>query len=626
MSTDAAAAAAPARARWLPRLAPVLLFVAVAAVYGSSLAAPWVWDDSTAIVDNPAVRTFWPLSEAFAAPDDVPVAGRPVTSFTLALDYLLFGLDVTAFRATNALIHALAAWSLFGLIRRTLRSPVLAARFGASADGIALASALLWVVHPLVGECVSYLTQRTTSLFGLFFLLTLYAVARSAASGGRWRFTLAALAACLAGMGSKEVMVTAPVVALVYDRLCWSDSYRGVLRERGALHAGLFGTWLALVWFLATGPDYTRLKMGYAVGVGPFDYLVAQAPILVHYLVLAVWPAGQVLDYGRFTPAPVADAIVPGVLLAAVLVVTLRGVVRGSVWALLPFVCFAVLSPTSSVVPVGGEVGAERRMYVPLAALVTWMVAFGAERLTGVRVEARAAAVAVAILALGAAAHTRAELFLDPVELWRNAVAATPDNPRPHVLLGNQLVRTGAPEEGADHYRRAIALDPKFVDSWNNLATVHHRAGRYDEAILHYLEAARLAPRIGKIHYNLALAYRASSRDAEAARAYARELELDPVSVAAIQELAWLLATSDDPAVRNADEAVRLARRADQLVGGTDPAVLDTVAVAHAAAGEWTSAVEAAERALALDPSRARRQRLTAARAGDLRLADFEGI
>ena len=100
---------------------------------------------------------------------------------------------------------------------------------------------------------------------------------------------------------------------------------------------------------------------------------------LVHYLALAVWPAELVLDYGRFTPVPLREAALPGLLLAVAFAATLYGIHRGKPAAFLPFVCFAVLSPTSSFVPVGGEVGAERRMYVPLAALAAWL-AWGKNR------------------------------------------------------------------------------------------------------------------------------------------------------------------------------------------------------------------------------------------------------
>ena len=86
-----------------------------------------------------------------------------------------------------------------------------------------MAVALIWAVHPLLTESVTYLTQRTECLMGLFFLLTLYSAIRGASSGHPWRWYVTAIVTCAVGMGSKEVMATAPIVVLLYDRCFLPD-------------------------------------------------------------------------------------------------------------------------------------------------------------------------------------------------------------------------------------------------------------------------------------------------------------------------------------------------------------------------------------------------------------------
>ena len=139
------------------------------------------------------------------------------------------------FHAVNLLIHLLAALVLFGVVRRTLLTSSLKEQFGGAASGLAMAVALIWAVHPLLTESVTYLTQRTESLMGLFFLLTLYCAIRGASSGHPWRWYAVAIAACALGMGAKEVMATAPIVVLLYDRCFLSGSFREALPPAAAL-------------------------------------------------------------------------------------------------------------------------------------------------------------------------------------------------------------------------------------------------------------------------------------------------------------------------------------------------------------------------------------------------------
>src|SRR5207247_143004 len=101
------------------------------------------------------------------------------------------GYEVWSYHAVNLAIHLGAGLCLFGLVRRTLRAPRLAERLGDAADGLALMTATLWLLHPLQTESVTYVVQRAESLMGLFYLLTLLAFARSVApheaNRSRWR-------------------------------------------------------------------------------------------------------------------------------------------------------------------------------------------------------------------------------------------------------------------------------------------------------------------------------------------------------------------------------------------------------------------------------------------------------
>src|SRR5688572_19659054 len=187
--------------------------LAAAVVYSNSLSAPFIFDDQIAIVDNPAIRS---LSDAWSQPRNTPLAGRPVAGLTFALNFAANEVDAAAYRATNISIHIACALLLFGLVRRTLTLPRLAPRFGGAAADLALAAALLWVVHPLTTDAVTYITQRTESLMALCYLLTLYSSLRSFSSKRRIMRQILAIVSCALGMGVKESMVTAPVVVVLF--------------------------------------------------------------------------------------------------------------------------------------------------------------------------------------------------------------------------------------------------------------------------------------------------------------------------------------------------------------------------------------------------------------------------
>src|SRR5688572_22685515 len=161
-----------------------LIVVAALAAYHNSFNGPFVFDDASSIVTNPTIRRLWPLSETLAGPTtNVTAQGRPLLNLSLALNHAISGTEVRGYHALNFLIHSFAGLTLFGLVRRTLleRHPVgqpTANRFPRNPTWVALAISVLWTVHPLQTESVTYIIQRAESLVGLFYLLTFYCFTR----------------------------------------------------------------------------------------------------------------------------------------------------------------------------------------------------------------------------------------------------------------------------------------------------------------------------------------------------------------------------------------------------------------------------------------------------------------
>jgi tetratricopeptide (TPR) repeat protein len=531
----------------------VILAAGVIAVYGRTFSVPLLFDDASAIVENATIR-HW--STAFWPPANTTASGRPILNLSLALNYAISGTAVWSYHALNLAIHVLAGLTLFGIVRRTLKL-----RANPAAPVIAASAALLWTLHPLQTESVTYLIQRAESLMGLFYLLTLYSFIRSAeADARRQRLWLAlCVSACLLGMATKEAMVTAPLLVLLYDRTFLAGSFRQAWRQRRGLYLGLAATWLPLAVLLVRTGGNRDGSSGFNVGIAPWAYWLTQFEAVTRYLWLSVWPHPLVFEYGatwvhRLTEvAPYT--IVVAVLAAAELVALRRRPVLGfwGGWF------FLNLAP-SSIVPGRIQMIVEHRMYLPLAAVIT-LAAMGIHAAVGRRSWMVFAALA---LGLGLLTARRNEDYRSELTIWSDTVAKRPNNQRARYNLGNAWLGTpGGLDNAIAQYREAVRLQPDYAQAHNNLGVAWSKMpGRLPEAIAQYQEALRLQPDLAEAHTNLGNAWsRVPGRLEAAVAEYAEAVRLQPDLSRAHSNLAgaWSrMPGRSNEAIAEYQEAVRL--------------------------------------------------------------------
>jgi hypothetical protein len=413
------------------------VFVAVVAAYVNGLRAPFVFDDISAITENPSIRTLWPPWGAVSPPaSGTTVSGRPVANLTLAFNHALSGMDPWSYHALNILIHFLGGVTLFAVVRRTLGQPSLEPRYGRKATPLAAAIALLWCLHPLQTEAVTYVVQRVESLMALFYLLTLYCFLRSLDSPRPALWRVCAVAACLLGMATKEVAATAPILVLCYDRTFVAGTFAQAWRKRGGFYVALAATLLPEI-VLVAGSGWNRGgSAGFGSPLAPGAYWMIQFEAVLRYLGLAAWPHPLVFDYGtRVAGSPwstLACALAVGALaLGSVFLFFNR---RYAAAGFLGVWFFLILAPTS-LVPVATQTMAEHRMYLPLAAVVAFFV-LGVFSLLGSRSWPLLGLLA---LGLGILTARRNGDYGSAVSLWRDTAAKAPDNARAHCALGFAL-------------------------------------------------------------------------------------------------------------------------------------------------------------------------------------------
>ncbi|HQU34627.1 MAG TPA: tetratricopeptide repeat protein, partial [Thermoanaerobaculaceae bacterium] len=404
------------------------------------------------------------------------------------------------YHLVNILIHAAAGLALFGCLRGIMTGR------GGSHEGVdttaAFAVSLLWLLHPLQTEAVTYISQRAESLMGLFFILSVHAAVRGFGSTRPTPWFRWAAFASLLSVLAKEVGVVAPVVVLVYDSYFVSDGVHTALKRHRRLYAGLTLTWVAAAFLQLSGPR------GYSVSLtnetlSPLGYLQRQVVGILMYLKLAVWPSPLVFDYGFPPPVPpLGTTIVAGAVLAGMAVVSFFLVRRRLLVGFAGIAFFVILAPSSSVIPILTEVLAEHRMYLPLSCVLGVLVG-GAFALIGhwqrkgwLPATRGVGIVGWAILALtgsvlGVLTYQRNAVYHSEMSLWRDTVAKGPPSPRAQSNLGVALMEAGRVDDALTHFREALSMNPEYFEANGNMAVALERLGRPEEALPYMLRAVR---------------------------------------------------------------------------------------------------------------------------------------
>lgn len=450
------------------------------AAYANALGHPFVMDDTGTVIDNPTIRS---LGQSLAGgPFQTATAGRPVANLAFALNYLAGGVDPWGYHAVNLGLHLTAALLVLALLRLLFRLPLAEDWVGHAHDGLALACAALWVVHPLNSEVIGYVTQRTESMAAIAVLTTCYGGLRALDSGRPWAWQALAVISAVGGVLCKESAAVAPLLLLALESSFTRRSPLAVVRHRPAFYGGLAASWVVLGILISSGPRWR--SAGFSSGVSPWTYLMNQAPLIARYLRLVFVPVGLVLDYGQPQSVSLAAAAPAGLLVIALLVATIVAMQRVPLLGVFGIWFFLTLAPTSSILPISTEVGAERRMYLPLVAVLA-VVMLGIWRAVpqaAARWRALAGTAALVGLVLAMLTVARNREYDSELRIWQTVVERWP-NGRAHHNYGIALKAAGRRAEAVAEYQKAVETLP---DAQYALAFELQADGRHEEALTHY--------------------------------------------------------------------------------------------------------------------------------------------
>jgi len=509
---------------WLP----VLLFLALCVCYANSFESPFFFDSQSHIVENPHI------AKPIAFVPEVAKT-RLFAHLTFSLNYHLSKFDVGSYHAVNLLIHALAALFLFGLVRRSLLTGPLRERFAKRAEPLAFASALLWALHPIQTQSVTYLIQRSESMMGMFYIGVLYAFIRGDQEGGaQKRWAVLAILFGVLGMLTKEVMVTIPIMALLFDRVLLSDSWKACWQKHKVSYRGLFAGWILLGTLLSLAEKKVALSAGFGyAAVSPIQYLMTQAEVLPHYLKIMILPLGLCFDYAWTAVSGIQDVLIPGSVMTILLLVSIYLLLKRRLVGLLIFAFFLILAPTSSILPIQ-DIAVEHRLYLPLIPICIGIIFIIEGLLARFSFRSFGFNVIVVLLAgfLGQATIQRNAVYANEVRLWTDTVMKSPHNARAIIQLANALLFEGREDEAVREYERVLASDTKDPQALSQanigIGYLLTENNKKLEAFEYFKRATELNPYSAEAHYNLGIAYVARKELDLAEEHYRRALRLRP--------------------------------------------------------------------------------------------------
>ena len=528
-------------------------------IYASSLHAPFTFDDTPNIVDNPALKSFGNLFAAAQGHDELlepklkpQIPSRIIGYLTFALNYQLHGLSVFGYHLFNLAIHLVNALLVYALVKvlTLTRHPPFRTLGDDNADSSipALFIALFFVCHPIQTQAVTYVVQRFTSLATLFYLCSILAylqarLAKQKRTSGLYLAT--SLIFAVLAMKTKEFALTLPFVLLLIEFLF----LEGTKQQRLCYLLPFLPTLAIIPWgllstALSDGNDVSvaSFEFGSSADFTRFEYFITQLSIIVIYLRLLIFPTGQNLDYDYpllhdfFTPTVLGSAALLAALVGSGIFLwriamrnpSLSTPARLGAFGIFWF--FITISAESSIIKIK-DLMFEHRLYLPSAGFFMALVALGV--ILKRQLDSRQSPLAKALLPCGVcivillafATHARNFVWQDEIRLWQDIVAKSPNKARPHNNLALAYDKQGRYDEALRENRISLKLKDDHGVHLNS-GNIFLKQNRLDEALGEFRTAIALNPEYEKAYNGECSVHLRQKRYSEAAAACQTAIKL----------------------------------------------------------------------------------------------------
>jgi tetratricopeptide (TPR) repeat protein len=531
--------------------AVLALSIVICLVYSNSLVAGWQLDDVTNIVKNEGLHLESISGEnlkraLFSDPGRPGGLYRPVACLSFAMNYYLGGLNVLGYHLTNVAIHIMASIFLYLFIYHTLRLPSLSEKYGPQAYHIALISTLLWAIHPIQVQSVTYIVQRMTSLAGMFYVMSMYFYVKYRTVQRSLRkalFMCLCSLAFLMSFGSKENALLLPLSLFLYEIFLVQKSSVSFLRKN-ALRIVLVGIAVILAGLLflydGKGGFFGLLRAYEARPFSLTERLLTEPRVLLFYLSLLIYPISDRFSIAHSFPISTSIIDPPSTLVSILAIVIalifLLALARKHALISFSFLFFFVNHLMESSV-FALELVFEHRNYVPS---MFFFVPLSVGLIKAIDSSAKqtmryllSVFTMFLIIGFSLSAYSRNFVWIDLRTLWTDALQKAPDQLRVHHNLGCSYEQTSQWDKAIYHYEQALKSpvvnrkDEAFATLYQ-LGKVYAEVGDRKKAISWYLKAVRMEPYFSPALVNLAVAYDEEGDREKADRYTLQAMKADP--------------------------------------------------------------------------------------------------
>jgi Tfp pilus assembly protein PilF len=544
------------------RLAIFFISLATMIIYANSLGNEFVFDDHDIFVNREEITSFKYLPEVLGFTKGEPHY-RPIRLISYMVDHFFFGSNPLGYHLFNILYHVISSTFVYliaFLITQNYR--------------LALFTAIVFAVHPIQTESVTYLSGRRDILSGLFYFMGFYYFLRYR-SLNRIKYACFVFISYILGIFSKEMAVTLPATLFCYDFIdrfhgpgyfkgIWKATVETFTRSK-YLYTGLFAC-AALFSLYKTTIDNPSHAEGYYGGSIIPNFLTV-AKILVHYIKLLFFPITLNADYS-FNAFPVVNsifefqAILSVLIIIVIFLLILRSITINKAIAFAGMWFFITLLPVCHILP-HHDMMAEHYLYLPMfgfsffsAVLVDNLLSRDKKKLVVYAI------FGLVVLLFSLRTIERNRDWKDDLTLWHKTVETSPDCARARNNLGKALVNRGhlrkaiielnkaieikphyeeafcnrgvafgvlkMHNEATNNFKKALEINPRFAEAYYNLGLTLAKTGAFDEANKQFQSALKIKPDLSAAHYNSGIIYRKIGDMQKALYHFNQVIEIDP--------------------------------------------------------------------------------------------------
>lgn len=480
----------------------LIIVIAGIIVYSNTLGCGFYFDDGFNIVENFYIKKFFHPSLIWQYNPS-----RFVTYYTLSFNYMLGGLNAAGYHVVNIIIHITTALLIYVLAKKTIRLAYKEAtdRFTETAS---LFAGLLFAVHPVQTQAVTYIIQRAASLATMFYLASLitYVNYRTDSEPNKQKVYYGfSLLFCLLAMFSKEIAFTLPFTIAIYEFY--------FLRRQGKYKLGSlvpYFLFLAIIplTILISSPGAVKEASQASSKISPISYLFTQFSVIVTYIRLLIAPVNQNLDYDFPVTTTLFD---PYTLLCFVLLIALfiagillykkaRMLSFGIIWF------FVTLSVESSILPIK-DVIFEHRLYLPMAGVTLAFAYYAAKLLYHKNKYVYYFAASAVVIILAAAAYNRNTVWQSELSLWTDVVKKSPAKARGYANRGVAYLNLKRYDEAISDFNKTLTLSKDFKNAYFNRGSAYYYKGNYQNALADFGKTIRLDSSFVKAYNNMGAIY-----------------------------------------------------------------------------------------------------------------------